>query len=106
MIPAPAVLEVGSDKIWALLVLSELLGLRAVFAQCSQRLNRLCNADRIIVDVSSETRSIFTYICVCVCMYVCMYVFYLYITVRLKVYVLVYVHVYVLVYVCMYVLYI
>ena len=43
-IPAPAVLEVGSDKIWALLVLSELFGLRAVVAQCSQRLCRLCQA--------------------------------------------------------------
>jgi len=45
LIPAPAVLEVGSDKIWALLVLSELFGLRAVVAQCSQRLCRLCQVE-------------------------------------------------------------
>ena len=57
LIPAPAVLEVGSDKIWALLVLSELFGLRAVSAQCSQRLARLCKAEGPI-DVSRVLRLI------------------------------------------------
>eukprot|EP01036_Dinobryon_divergens_P031145 gene31145-40500_t len=55
LIPAPAVLEVGSDKIWALLVLSELFGLRAVSAQCSQRLARLCKAEGPI-DSTGERR--------------------------------------------------
>lgn len=65
-------LEVGSDKIWALLVLSELFGLRAVSAQCSQRLARLCKADGPVDVSSSETRfdvNLSILMTICVCMY-------------------------------------